>query len=132
MTLHFCCCFSLHFSGFLPPRLKNIVTTSSVIKIASHCLALLLHIGDLKVDLTLLHRDLSITETKSVSHTANQIFLFFYLLVIVMYNSHRLNRNVIYLHHSTVEFSVLTDFNFLYWSSCSCEGNRRFLLMLSF
>ncbi|KAF4071597.1 hypothetical protein AMELA_G00275120 [Ameiurus melas] len=45
-------------------RLKNIVTTSSVIKIASHCLALLLHIGDLKVDLTLLHRDLSITETK--------------------------------------------------------------------
>ncbi|KAM9449718.1 DNA-directed RNA polymerase I subunit RPA49 [Clarias gariepinus] len=45
-------------------RLKNTVTASTVIKIASHCLALLLHIEDQKVDLTLLHRDLSISESK--------------------------------------------------------------------
>ncbi|XP_060772554.1 DNA-directed RNA polymerase I subunit RPA49 [Neoarius graeffei] len=45
-------------------RLKNTVTTSTVSKIASHCLALLLHIGDQNVDLTLLHRDLSISENK--------------------------------------------------------------------
>ncbi|MCI4395021.1 hypothetical protein PGIGA_G00175560 [Pangasianodon gigas] len=45
-------------------RLKSTVTASTVIKVASHCLALLLHIGEQKVDLTLLHRDLFISETK--------------------------------------------------------------------
>lgn len=47
-------------------RVRSTVTASTVAKIASHCLALLLHIGDQKVDLTLLHRDLCISETKSV------------------------------------------------------------------
>ncbi|TSO98555.1 DNA-directed RNA polymerase I subunit RPA49 [Bagarius yarrelli] len=45
-------------------RLRSTVTASMVSKIASHCLALLLHTGDKRVDLTLLHRDLQINETK--------------------------------------------------------------------
>lgn len=33
-------------------------------KIAAYCLALLLHMGRMTVDLTLLHRDLGITEAR--------------------------------------------------------------------
>ncbi|KAI5087765.1 DNA-directed RNA polymerase I subunit RPA49 [Silurus meridionalis] len=55
-----------HFTveSFDKGRVNSTVTASTVIKIASHCLALLLHIGDQQVDLTLLHRDLAISETK--------------------------------------------------------------------
>ncbi|KAG7313979.1 hypothetical protein KOW79_022475 [Hemibagrus wyckioides] len=50
--------------SFFKGRVRSTVTASTVAKIASHCLALLLHIGDQKVDLTLLYRDLCISETK--------------------------------------------------------------------
>ncbi|KAK3507509.1 hypothetical protein QTP70_027441 [Hemibagrus guttatus] len=50
--------------SFVKGRVRSTVTASTVAKIASHCLALLLHIGDQKVDLTLLHRDLCISENK--------------------------------------------------------------------
>lgn len=33
-------------------------------KLAAYCLALLLHVGHLTADLTLLHRDLGITEAR--------------------------------------------------------------------
>ncbi|ROI16037.1 DNA-directed RNA polymerase I subunit RPA49 [Anabarilius grahami] len=47
-------------NGFI----KNTVSMSMRMKLASHCLALLLHMGNQTADLTLLHRDLSITENK--------------------------------------------------------------------
>ncbi|GAA6091923.1 DNA-directed RNA polymerase I subunit RPA49 [Tachysurus ichikawai] len=55
---------SFTVESFDKGRLRSTVTASTVTKIASHCLALLLHIADEKVDLTLLHRDLCISETK--------------------------------------------------------------------
>ncbi|KAK1792567.1 hypothetical protein P4O66_012502 [Electrophorus voltai] len=47
-------------------RLKSTVPNSMVVKLASHCLALLLHMGDQTADLTLLHRDLTISEVKMI------------------------------------------------------------------
>ncbi|KAK9980797.1 hypothetical protein ABG768_000384 [Culter alburnus] len=44
--------------------IKNTVSMSMRMKLASHCLALLLHMNNQTADLTLLHRDLSITENK--------------------------------------------------------------------
>ncbi|KAI1887656.1 hypothetical protein AGOR_G00192560 [Albula goreensis] len=45
-------------------RIQNMVPTSMRIKLAAYALALLLHLGDQTADLTLLHRDLGITENK--------------------------------------------------------------------
>lgn len=40
------------------------VSTSMHVKVAAYCLALLLHMGHMTADLTVLHRDLGITEIK--------------------------------------------------------------------
>lgn len=40
------------------------VSSSMQAKIAAHSLAILLHMDDMTADLTLLHRDLNITESK--------------------------------------------------------------------
>ncbi|KAJ8410990.1 hypothetical protein AAFF_G00180250 [Aldrovandia affinis] len=45
-------------------RIQNVVPSSMRIKLAAYCLALLLHVDDQTADLTLLHRDLGITENK--------------------------------------------------------------------
>uniref|UniRef100_A0A8C7Z096 RNA polymerase I subunit E n=1 Tax=Oryzias sinensis TaxID=183150 RepID=A0A8C7Z096_9TELE len=45
-------------------RVQNIVSTSMRAKIAAHSLALLLHLGDMTVNLSLLHRDLEINEAR--------------------------------------------------------------------
>ncbi|KAG7458692.1 hypothetical protein MATL_G00223340 [Megalops atlanticus] len=45
-------------------RIQNMVPTSMKVKLAAYCLVLLLHLGDMTADLTLLHRDLGITENK--------------------------------------------------------------------
>lgn len=45
-------------------RLQNMVSSSMRVKVAAHCLALLLHMGHMTADLTLLHRDLGVTENK--------------------------------------------------------------------
>ncbi|KAI4883403.1 hypothetical protein NFI96_032449, partial [Prochilodus magdalenae] len=50
--------------SFSKGRVKSMVPASMLVKIASHCLALLLHMGDQTADLTLLHRDLNISENK--------------------------------------------------------------------
>ncbi|KAJ8281331.1 hypothetical protein GJAV_G00066280 [Gymnothorax javanicus] len=47
-------------------RIHNMVATSMRVKLAAYCLALLLHLGDQTADLTLLHRDLRISENKMV------------------------------------------------------------------
>ncbi|XP_047434599.1 DNA-directed RNA polymerase I subunit RPA49 [Mugil cephalus] len=47
-------------------RVQNTVSTSMRAKIAAHCLALLLHMGHMTADLTLLHRDLGITEARVI------------------------------------------------------------------
>uniref|UniRef100_A0A8C7K5X6 RNA polymerase I subunit E n=1 Tax=Oncorhynchus kisutch TaxID=8019 RepID=A0A8C7K5X6_ONCKI len=44
----------------------NVVSTSMRVKVAAYCLALLLHMGDMTADLTLLHRDLGVTEKRMV------------------------------------------------------------------
>ncbi|XP_051983371.1 DNA-directed RNA polymerase I subunit RPA49 [Xyrauchen texanus] len=44
--------------------LRNTVSTSMRMKLASHCLALLLHMGDQTANLTRLHRDLRISDVK--------------------------------------------------------------------
>lgn len=44
--------------------LRNTVSLSMRMKLAAHCLALLLHMGDQTANLTLLHRDMSISEAK--------------------------------------------------------------------
>ncbi|XP_062864945.1 DNA-directed RNA polymerase I subunit RPA49 [Trichomycterus rosablanca] len=49
---------------FANGRLRSTVTHSTLVKIASHCLALLLHVGDQTADITLLHRDLAISESR--------------------------------------------------------------------
>jgi len=46
----------------LPCSLTNLVSTSMRAKLAGYCLALLLHMGHMAVDLTLLQRDLSVKE----------------------------------------------------------------------
>ncbi|XDV14847.1 hypothetical protein PO909_015026 [Leuciscus waleckii] len=45
-------------------RLRNTVSTSMRMKLVSHCLALLLHMGDQTANLTLLHRDMDISDNK--------------------------------------------------------------------
>ncbi|KAK7161944.1 hypothetical protein R3I94_004571 [Phoxinus phoxinus] len=45
-------------------RLRNTVSTSMRLKLVSHCLALLLHMGDQSANLTLLHRDMDISNNK--------------------------------------------------------------------
>ncbi|KAM9857612.1 DNA-directed RNA polymerase I subunit RPA49 isoform 2-T2 [Aulostomus maculatus] len=47
-------------------RVQNVVSASMRTKLAAHCLALLLHMGQMTADLTLLHRDLGITEAKMI------------------------------------------------------------------
>ncbi|KAM9398457.1 DNA-directed RNA polymerase I subunit RPA49 isoform 1-T1 [Salvelinus alpinus] len=47
-------------------RVQNVVSTSMRVKMAAYCLALLLHMGDMTSDLTLLHRDLGVTEKRIV------------------------------------------------------------------
>ncbi|CAN9510433.1 unnamed protein product [Ophioblennius macclurei] len=45
-------------------RIQNMVSSSMRAKLAAYCLALLLHMGHMTADLTLLHRDLGITEAR--------------------------------------------------------------------
>ncbi|XP_064190551.1 DNA-directed RNA polymerase I subunit RPA49 isoform X2 [Anguilla rostrata] len=45
-------------------RIQNLVPASMRVKLAAYSLALLLHLGEQTADLTLLHRDLRITEAK--------------------------------------------------------------------
>ncbi|XP_034043393.1 DNA-directed RNA polymerase I subunit RPA49 [Thalassophryne amazonica] len=45
-------------------RIQNMVSASMRTKLAAYCLALLLHMGHMTADLTSLHRDLGITETR--------------------------------------------------------------------
>uniref|UniRef100_A0AAZ3RB27 RNA polymerase I subunit E n=1 Tax=Oncorhynchus tshawytscha TaxID=74940 RepID=A0AAZ3RB27_ONCTS len=47
-------------------RVHYLVSTSMRVKVAAYCLALLLHMGDMTADLTLLHRDLGVTEKRMV------------------------------------------------------------------
>ncbi|XP_041838925.1 DNA-directed RNA polymerase I subunit RPA49 [Melanotaenia boesemani] len=47
-------------------RVQNMVSTSMRAKLAAYSLALLLHMGYMTADLTLLHRDLGITETRMI------------------------------------------------------------------
>ncbi|XP_023685351.1 DNA-directed RNA polymerase I subunit RPA49 [Paramormyrops kingsleyae] len=47
-------------------RLQSVVPTSMRVKLAAHCLALLLHVGQWTAELTLLQRDLGLTDTKMV------------------------------------------------------------------
>ncbi|KAL6466790.1 hypothetical protein MHYP_G00245940 [Metynnis hypsauchen] len=49
---------------FAKGRVRSTVSASMQVKLASHCLALLLHMGDQTANLTLLHRDLNISERK--------------------------------------------------------------------
>ncbi|KAJ8336046.1 hypothetical protein SKAU_G00393890 [Synaphobranchus kaupii] len=49
---------------FTAETINNVVATSMRVKLAAYCLALLLHLEEQTADLTLLHRDLRITETK--------------------------------------------------------------------
>nr|XP_020452660.1 DNA-directed RNA polymerase I subunit RPA49 isoform X2 [Monopterus albus] len=47
-------------------RIHNMVSTSMRAKLAAYSLALLLHMGHMTADLTLLHRDLGITEARMI------------------------------------------------------------------
>ncbi|XP_036950371.1 DNA-directed RNA polymerase I subunit RPA49 [Acanthopagrus latus] len=47
-------------------RIQNMVSSSMRAKLAAYSLALLLHLGHMTADLTLLHRDLGITEAKII------------------------------------------------------------------
>uniref|UniRef100_A0A673C1G7 RNA polymerase I subunit E n=2 Tax=Sphaeramia orbicularis TaxID=375764 RepID=A0A673C1G7_9TELE len=47
-------------------RVQNMVSSSMRAKLAAHCLALLLHMGHMTANLTLLHRDLGITEARMI------------------------------------------------------------------
>uniref|UniRef100_A0A3B5M277 Uncharacterized protein n=1 Tax=Xiphophorus couchianus TaxID=32473 RepID=A0A3B5M277_9TELE len=47
-------------------RVQNMVSTSMRAKLAAYSLALLLHMGHMTADLSLLHRDLGITEAKMI------------------------------------------------------------------
>ncbi|XP_043103824.1 DNA-directed RNA polymerase I subunit RPA49 [Puntigrus tetrazona] len=44
--------------------LRNTLSTSMRMKLAAHCLALLLHMGDQKANLTILHRDIRISDVR--------------------------------------------------------------------
>ncbi|XP_077462036.1 DNA-directed RNA polymerase I subunit RPA49 [Stigmatopora argus] len=47
-------------------RVQNMVSASMRIKLASYCLVLLLHMGDMTADLTLLHRDIGMSEARII------------------------------------------------------------------
>ncbi|CAG11183.1 unnamed protein product, partial [Tetraodon nigroviridis] len=47
-------------------RVQNMVSSSMQAKLAAYSLALLLHVGHMTADLTLLHRDLGITEARMI------------------------------------------------------------------
>ncbi|XP_042284449.1 DNA-directed RNA polymerase I subunit RPA49 [Thunnus maccoyii] len=47
-------------------RVQNMLSASMRAKLAAYCLALLLHMGHMSADLTLLHRDLGITEARII------------------------------------------------------------------
>ncbi|KAI3353241.1 hypothetical protein L3Q82_019785 [Scortum barcoo] len=47
-------------------RVQNMVSSSMRAKLAAYSLALLLHVGHMTADLTLLHRDLAITEARMI------------------------------------------------------------------
>ncbi|XP_054633916.1 DNA-directed RNA polymerase I subunit RPA49 [Dunckerocampus dactyliophorus] len=47
-------------------KVQNMVSASMHAKLATYCLALLLHMGHMTADLTLLHRDLAISEARVV------------------------------------------------------------------
>ncbi|XP_069553557.1 DNA-directed RNA polymerase I subunit RPA49 [Brachyistius frenatus] len=47
-------------------RVQNMISASMRAKLAAYCLALLLHMGHMTADLTLLHRDLAITEARMI------------------------------------------------------------------
>ncbi|XP_070683983.1 DNA-directed RNA polymerase I subunit RPA49 [Pempheris klunzingeri] len=47
-------------------RIQNMVSSSMRAKVAAYSLALLLHLGHMTADLTLLHRDLGITEARMI------------------------------------------------------------------
>ncbi|KAL1023948.1 hypothetical protein UPYG_G00049410 [Umbra pygmaea] len=49
---------------FINGRVQNKVSTTMQTKLAAYCLTLLLHIGDMTADITLLHRDLGMTEKR--------------------------------------------------------------------
>ncbi|XP_061627272.1 DNA-directed RNA polymerase I subunit RPA49 [Phyllopteryx taeniolatus] len=51
---------------FTNGRIQNMVSTSMRVKLAAYCLALLLHMGDMTADLTLLHQDMSLSEARIV------------------------------------------------------------------
>ncbi|XP_061687034.1 DNA-directed RNA polymerase I subunit RPA49 [Syngnathoides biaculeatus] len=51
---------------FTNGRVQNMVSTSMRVKLATYCLALLLHMGDMTADLTLLHQDMGLTEAKII------------------------------------------------------------------
>lgn len=60
-------CISSHSCMQLSPfplRIQNMVSSSMRAKLAAYSLALLLHLGHMTADLTLLHRDLGITEAR--------------------------------------------------------------------
>lgn len=50
--------------SFSNGRVQSVVSSSMRSKLAAYCLALLLHMGHMTADLTLLHRDLRITEVR--------------------------------------------------------------------
>ncbi|XP_037112631.1 DNA-directed RNA polymerase I subunit RPA49 [Syngnathus acus] len=47
-------------------RVLNMVSTSMRAKLTAHCLVLLLHMGGMTADLTLLHRDMGLTEARMI------------------------------------------------------------------
>ncbi|XP_051940519.1 DNA-directed RNA polymerase I subunit RPA49 [Hippocampus zosterae] len=47
-------------------RVLNMVSGSMRVKLAAYCLVLLLHMGDMTADLTLLHRDMGFTEARII------------------------------------------------------------------
>ncbi|KAM7008956.1 DNA-directed RNA polymerase I subunit RPA49 [Tautogolabrus adspersus] len=52
--------------SFKDGRIHNMVSSSMKVKLAAFSLALLLHMGHMTADLTLLHRDLGITEARMI------------------------------------------------------------------
>uniref|UniRef100_A0A8C5IC30 RNA polymerase I subunit E n=1 Tax=Gouania willdenowi TaxID=441366 RepID=A0A8C5IC30_GOUWI len=52
--------------SFQNGRIQNVVSSSMRAKLATYCLALLLHMGHMTADLTLLHRDLRLAEAKMI------------------------------------------------------------------
>ncbi|XP_077427573.1 DNA-directed RNA polymerase I subunit RPA49 [Vanacampus margaritifer] len=47
-------------------RVLNMVSASMRVKLAAYCIVLLLHMGDMTVDLTLLHRDMGFSEARII------------------------------------------------------------------